>query len=70
MNTSNKNFDVVFNDDCDSNRKGFNESYEYCLDYIKTYNGSSESYFADYKGGTVSIVNNETDEYVYNETIK
>ena len=40
------------------------------LDYIKTYNGSSESYFADYKGGTVSIVNNETDEYVYNETIK
>lgn len=70
MNTSGKNFDVVFNDDCDSSRKGFNESYEYCLDYIKTYNGSNESYFADYKGGTVSIVNNETEEYVYNEMIK
>ena len=70
MNTSNKNFDVVFNDDCDCYRKGFNESYEYCLDYIKTYNGTNESYFADYKGGTVSIVNNDTEEYVYNETIK
>lgn len=31
MKTSNKNFDIVFNDDYDSNRKGFNESYEYCL---------------------------------------
>lgn len=70
MNTSKKNFDVVFNDDCDSNSKGFSESYEYCLDYIKTYNGTNESYFADYKGGTVSIVNNDTEEYVYNETIK
>ena len=70
MNTSNKNFEVVFNDDWDSNRKGFSESYEYCLDYIKTYNGTNESYFADYKGGVVSIVNNDTEEYVYNETIK
>lgn len=70
MSTSNKNFDVVFNDDCDSNCEGFNESYEYCLDYIKIYNGTNESYFADYKGGTVSIVNNDTEEYVYNETIK
>lgn len=70
MNTSNKNFDVVFNDDCDSNWKGFNESYEYCLNYIKMYNGTNESYFADYKGGVVSIVNNDTEEYVYNETIK
>lgn len=43
MNTSNKNFDVVFNDDCDSNSKGFSESYEYCLDYIKTYNGTNET---------------------------
>ena len=65
-----KTFDVVFNDDCDSNSKGFSESYEYCLDYIKTYNGTNESYFADYKGGTVSIVNNDTEEYVYSENIK
>lgn len=43
MNTSKKNFDVVFNDDCDSNSKGFSESYEYCLDYIKTYNGTTKA---------------------------
>ena len=65
-----KSFDVVFNDDCDSNRKGFNESYEYCLNYIKMYNGTTESYFADYKGGTVSIINNDTEECVYNEIVK
>ena len=65
-----KGFDVVFNDDCDSNCKGFNESYESCLEYIKTYNGTNESYFSDYKGGVVSIVNNDTEEYVYSENIK
>ena len=65
-----KGFDVVFNDDCDSNCKGFNESYESCLEYIKTYNGTNESYFSDYKGGVVSIVNNDTEEYVYSEDIK
>lgn len=65
-----KGFDVVFNDDCDSNCKGFNESYENCLEYIKTYNGTNESYFSDYKGGVVSIVNNDTEECVYSEDIK
>ena len=38
--------------------------------YIKMYNGTNESYFADYKGGTVSIVNTDTEEYVYNEIVK
>ena len=65
-----KGFDVVFNDDCDSTCKGFNESYESCLEYIKTYNGTNESYFSDYKGGVVSIVNNDTEEYVYSEDIR
>jgi hypothetical protein len=63
-------YDVVFNDDTDSNSKGFSESYDYCLDYIKHNNGTNESYFADYKGGFVSIVCNETEETVYEETIK
>lgn len=65
-----KTFDVMFNDSSDSNSKGWSESYEYCLDYIKNYNGTNESYFADYKGGTVSIVCNETGEDVYDEEIK
>ena len=65
-----KKFDVVFNDSTDSSCKGFNESYEYCLEYIKTYNGTGYSYFEDYKGGTVSIVESETREVVYSEPVK
>lgn len=63
-------YDVVFNDDTDSNSKGFNSSFDYCKDYIRTYNGTNESYFEDYKGGTVQIVCNETEEVVYEEDVK
>lgn len=63
-------YDVVFNDDYDSNSKGFRESVDYCKRYISNYNGTNESYFEDYKGGTVSIVCNETGETVYEEEVK
>ena len=63
-------FDVQFDDDSNSNSKGFEESYDYCKNYIKHNNGTNESYFADYKGGVVSIVCNETGEVVYSEEIK
>ena len=63
-------YDVVFNDNYDSNNKGFRESFDYCKRYIKGYNGTNESYFEDYKGGTVSIVCNETGETVYEEEVK
>ncbi len=62
-------YDVHFNDANDSNNKGFKESLDYCKNYISSYNGTDESYFADYKGGTVSIVCNETGEEVYSEDI-
>lgn len=52
-------YDVVFDGDTSSNAKGFRETYQYCRDYIKANNGTDESYFADYKGGVVSIVCNE-----------
>jgi hypothetical protein len=65
-----KTYDVHFNDANDSNNKGFKESFEYCKDYIESYNGTDESYFADYKGGIVSIVCNETEEEVYSEEVK
>jgi hypothetical protein len=65
-----KTYDVHFNDTNDSNNKGFKESFEYCKDYIESYNGTDESYFADYKGGIVSIVCNETEEEVYSEEVK
>lgn len=63
-------YDVVFNDDTDSNSKGFKESKQYCMDYIEEHNGTDWSYFEDYKGGTVSVVCNETGETVYEEIVK
>ncbi len=65
-----KTYDVHFNDSNDSNNKGFRESFDYCKNYIEAYNGTNESYFEDYKGGTVSIVCNETGEEVYSEDIR
>lgn len=63
-------YDVVFNDEHDSNSKGWKESYDYCMDYIKQYNGTNESYFEDYKGGTVAIYCNETEEVVYSDIVR
>lgn len=63
-------YDVVFNNDTDSNCKGFKSSIEDCKKYIELNNGSNDSYFADYKGGIVSVVCNETGEEVYSEIVK
>lgn len=65
-----KIYDVCFNNDDSSNSKGWNETYGYCKNYVEDNNGTNESYFADYKGGTVSIYNNETEEDVYMETVR
>lgn len=63
-----KTYDVVFNNETSSDSKGFKSSIEDCRLYIHLYNGTDESYFADYKGGIVSIVCNETGETIF-ETI-
>ena len=65
-----KTYDVHFNDENDSNNKGFECGKEDAIDYVKTNNGTNESYFEDYKGGEVSVVCNETGEQVYSETVK
>ncbi len=65
-----KVYDVYFNDDENSNNEGWLETYGACKNYINTTNGTNESYFADYKGGTVSIYNTETEEDVYMETVR
>lgn len=57
-------YDIVFNDDENSNNNGFSLSLEDAESYIRQNNGTNESYFADYKGGSVSIVCNETDETI------
>lgn len=67
---NNYTYDVVFNDENDSNSKGFKSSLEECKKYIELNNGSNDSYFADYKGGIVSVVCNETGEEVYSEIVK
>ena len=65
----NLTFDIQFNDSENTSCKGWSESYQNCLDYIKTWNGTPASYFEDYVGGTVSIVCNETDVHVYIENV-
>lgn len=62
-------YDVVFDSDDASNSKGMALTYNEAYRYIKMYNGTSESYWADYKSGTVSIVCNETGETVYEEEV-
>jgi len=61
---------VFFDDNDNSNNKGFKYSLEECQYYINSNNGTSESYFKNYKGGTVSIVNIETGERVFETEIK
>lgn len=58
-------YDIVFNDDQNSNCEGFSSTLQYCKDYIAANNGTKNSYFEDYKGGTVSVICNQTSEIVY-----
>lgn len=66
----NNTYDVVFNDEYNSNSKGWKQTLRYCIDYIKSNNGTDNSYFADYKNGVVSIVCNETGKTVYEKPVK
>lgn len=63
-------YDVVFSKDLYCDSKGMDATREECIDYIKMNNGTKDSYFEDYVGGTVSVVCNETDEVVYKEEVR
>ena len=67
---TNCTYDVHFDDENNSNCKGWAISLSECKDYIDAYNGTNESYFEDYKGGTVSIYCNELDRTVYETEVK
>lgn len=60
-------YDVVFDDDTDTNGKGFAESFDYCKHWIESEMRSirPDDYFRSYKGGSVSIWCNELEMYVY-----
>jgi hypothetical protein len=70
MKNSKLTYDIHFNDSENSNSKGFEANLKYCKSYIKNFNGGNDSYFANYKNGTVSIVCNGTTETVYEERVK
>lgn len=65
-----KKFDVIFHDDENSNSKGFRDTYEECFRYIQSNNGTMESYFADYKGGSATIYDTEKCTQVYEEYVR
>lgn len=65
-----KTYDVHFNDNNSSNNKGFKGTLKEAKDWIKFHNGTNHSYFANYKGGTVSVVCNETEEVVFQTKVK
>jgi hypothetical protein len=63
-------YDVIFNDSENSDSKGFEATSEFCRKYIDSNNGTNESYFADYIGGTVCIKCNQTgDEFFETKVI-
>lgn len=70
MTTLSNTFDILFSDNNNSNNKGFEMSLADAKHYIQRNNGTNESYFEDYKGGTVSIVCNETEEVVFETIVK
>lgn len=65
-------YDVVFQSDYSSDNEGFHSSLEYCKDYIEMNNGwdQADVNFKFYKGGTVQIICNETEEVVFETTVK
>lgn len=69
MEKSKKSYDVVFNNSKNSNSKGFKAPFDNCMNYIVSFRGSDHSYFKDYKGGFVSIVDNESGSIIYEEEI-
>jgi hypothetical protein len=66
----NLTYDIHFDNNDNSNSNGFKSSIRECKDYISQHNGTDKSYFADYKGGVVSIICNETGETVHSEEVK
>jgi len=60
-----KTYTIIFNDNQNTDDLGFNQSLEFCHNYIKNNNGTDKSYFKDYKKGVVSILCHQNNQVVY-----
>lgn len=65
-----RTYDIIFNDDCNSNNIGGEWTLEEAKNYIQCNNGTNNSYFSDYKGGVVSVFCKQTGEDVYEEIVR
>lgn len=65
-----KTYDIIFNDCENSNSLGTKMTKREAMMYIRANNGKDCGYFSDYKGGSVSVVCNETGETVYETNVK
>jgi hypothetical protein len=65
-----KTYDVHFDDNDNSNSEGFEMTFQDAVSYITRHNGTNHSYFADYKGGIISVVCNQNEKTVYQQKIK
>lgn len=63
-------YNVEFNDYNDSNSVNIHGTIDECMSYIHCNKNDESTYFGDYKGGTVSIVCEQTGEEVYSEDIE
>lgn len=63
-------YNVLFHNGIESDRKGFHTSFENCLIFIKNNNGSNKAGFAEYHGGIVQIICNETGEKKFQTIVK
>lgn len=57
-------YDVIFNDDSNSNSVGIHGSIDDCMSWIDSHDGDLSTYFGDYSGGSVSIVSDNTSEVI------
>ncbi len=67
---TNQTFDILFNDENNSNSKGFSLTAEQAIEKANQMLISNESYVSDYTDGTISVVCNETGATIWEKDIK
>lgn len=63
-------YHIEIGDGCSGDAMMWGSSKDECIDYIRNCNGTNNKWFNSYIGGVVGVVNDETDEVVYEEKVK